>query len=355
MKNAFFLVSTFTTLAFWALLFSGKMNFTVTNTEVDIKYDTIYLECIKYDTVYLESNSIPQCTRSNIFWTETEKIEFVKYINTQQRICNEDQWAVIQVMFNILEAGGWNWTEYSTKYHHEGTFFNRCRAGKIWSYTYNPDNARDKEIMRRLNLVIDGKTPNHLRIPKNIIAFESHPAGWNKGVKKGLWQRNMIGLTLDHEFYYDWSKVTDKERATWKHHLQELERTYRNNLQPNQHFPLKTLNIYLNPRNEVPEEILGVAELLKLEKEAVAMDAYILESEERHNVSRSLEYWKVRFFTVTKLGKYWNYKPGGEYVFPIPIVFEAGRITSGVKPRLGPTILAYVILYRTVYYTVQNS
>jgi hypothetical protein len=100
---------------------------------------------------------------------------------------------------------------------------------------------------------------------------------------------------------------------------------------PNQHYSLKVMNIYLNPRNEVPEEVLGVAELIQLEREAVAMDAYILEHEEKHNVSRSLEYWKVRFFAVTPLGKSWNYKPGEEYVLPIPIVFEAGRITSGVK------------------------
>ena len=174
-------------------------------------YDTMCIDVIEYDTIYHTVYTTPQKRHNN--WTGAEKIEFVKYVNTQQRLCNQDQWAVIQVMLNILDAWDCNWTEYSYNLHHEGSFFDNCRAGKIWSYTYNPNISRDSIIMARLNLALEGKVPEESRIPANIIAFESHrDPNWNSHVKKGLWQRSMIGLTLDHEYYYDWSKVTDEER-----------------------------------------------------------------------------------------------------------------------------------------------
>jgi hypothetical protein len=81
--------------------------------------------------------------------------------------------------------------------------------------------------MNRLNKALKGEIPEVYRIPENIIAFESHrDPNWNAHVKKGLWQRSMIGLTLDHEFYYDWSKVTSEERALWERHLLNLEQLY---------------------------------------------------------------------------------------------------------------------------------
>ena len=184
-------------------------------------YDTVCIDVIHMDTIVLHTSVGDQQVHKG--WTQEEKIEFVKYINTQQRVCNLDQWACIQVMLNILDAWDCNWTEYSTRLHHEGDFFDKCRAGAIWSYTYDPDNKRDQEIMRRIELAIEGKIPESFRIPKNIIAFESHPKQWNVGVTKGLWQRSMIGLTLVHEFYYDWSKVTDKERAAWNQRLRLME------------------------------------------------------------------------------------------------------------------------------------
>jgi hypothetical protein len=133
-------------------------------------------------------------------------------------------------MLNICKAGGWTWTEYSTKYHHEGNFFDNCRAGLIWSYTYDPDNKRDSTIMARIEMALAGKVPQAFQIPETIIAFESHPSGWNKNVKKGLWRRDMIGLTLVHEFYYDWSKVTDEERAAWERRLKDMETLHKLNV-----------------------------------------------------------------------------------------------------------------------------
>lgn len=83
--------------------------------------------------------------------------------------------------------------------------------------------------MRRIELAIAGKIPHNVRIPENVIAFESHRSpSWNANVTKGLWQRSMIGLTLDHEFYYDWSKVTPEERTLWSNHLKALEELYKN-------------------------------------------------------------------------------------------------------------------------------
>jgi hypothetical protein len=191
--------------------------------------DTVCTDIVIYDTikVYTESSLPRQEAWKGSTWTDQEKIEFCKFINTQQMIPGDDQWAVIQVMLNICKAGGWTWTKYSYEKHHEGTFFDRCRAGLQWNYRYNPDNPNDAEIMKRLNLALAGKIPEMYRIPDNIIAFESHPPQWNANVTRGLWQRSMIGLTLVHEFYYDWSKVTPKERTLWSDRLRDWEYKYK--------------------------------------------------------------------------------------------------------------------------------
>jgi hypothetical protein len=104
-----------------------------------------------------------------------------------------------------------------------------------------------------------------------------------------------------------------------------------NKPQKDQHYEGEILDFYLNPRDEDPNKVLGVGELISLEKEADVKESYILEHEERHNISRSFEYWKMRFFTVTSLGKSRNYEPGKVYVMPVPIVYAVGRIVSGVK------------------------
>jgi hypothetical protein len=230
MKNAFFIVSTITTIVFWFITLGGWLKKANEPKVIETIYDTVCVEEVFYDTIFTYTElSIPtQSAYSGPAFTEQDKIEFVKFVNTQQRICNEDQWAVIQVMLNICKAGGWTWFDYSHYHHHEGTFFDRCRSGLVWSYTYDPENPRDKEIMNRLNLALEGKIPEYLRIPDNMIAFESHRSpAWNAHVTSGLWQRSMIGLTLDHEFYYDWSKVTQAEREMWNNKLKTIEEVYK--------------------------------------------------------------------------------------------------------------------------------
>lgn len=96
-----------------------------------------------------------------------------------------------------------------------------------------------------------------------------------------------------------------------------------------QHYPSEILNIYLTPQNEVDEEVIGVAELIELQREADPTECYILPDEEKHNVARSLEYWTVRFIIVTSLGEFYNYSPGLKYIKPIPIIFSTGRVMSG--------------------------
>lgn len=230
MKNTLFILSILVTLGFWGTLLYTNFSEPKVKEKIVEVYDTTCTDIIIYDTIFttVESNVPVQKPYSGPAFTEQEKIEFVKFVNTQQRYCNEDQWAVIQVMLNICKAGNWTWHDYSHYHHNEGTFFDRCRAGLQWSYNYNPEIPRDKEIMKRLNLALEGKIPEYLRIPDNVIAFESHrDPNWNAHVKKGLWQRSMIGVTLDHEFYYDWSKVTPEERSAWEDRLKTLEQVYK--------------------------------------------------------------------------------------------------------------------------------
>lgn len=116
-----------------SLGYKEKINpfFETTPEIIESVSDTVCTDVIVYDTVTVINRSELPPQVKPIQFTEQEKIEFVKYVNTQQRICNEDQWAVIQVMLNICKAGGWSWTEYSTKHHHEGSFFDNCRAGLV--------------------------------------------------------------------------------------------------------------------------------------------------------------------------------------------------------------------------------
>jgi hypothetical protein len=98
-----------------------------------------------------------------------------------------------------------------------------------------------------------------------------------------------------------------------------------------QYYSGQVVDIYNNPRDEDPLTVLAVGELVKKMAEPDQQDCFMRDGDEKYNITRCLEKWKVKVLYVTALGESWNYKPGEKKDVMLPFIYNVGRVVSGVK------------------------
>lgn len=95
------------------------------------------------------------------------------------------------------------------------------------------------------------------------------------------------------------------------------------------YFKNDVVDVYLDPRN--CEGYIGSVQLYSMTVPASPSRCFMLESEEKNNITRSLETWKGKMLYTSPLGKSHHYTDGGEYEFDLSMIYTKGRATSGVK------------------------
>ena len=161
---------------------------------IQISYKEPIIE--KKQTTYYSDYRI-ESMASNYFKDEKSMQTFIKYIKTQSGRLDEDNWFVIQAMINRLDYYNCSWDEY---YHNpkinNSNSIRLMKLGKLKkSFSYN--DAADAEMVERIKAILDNTLPDSLKLPNNVLDFESCKKSPNKGVHK----LSNLFIKRRHRFY----------------------------------------------------------------------------------------------------------------------------------------------------------
>jgi hypothetical protein len=141
----------------------------------------------------LKATSDISYTFSRYFEDSSDLINFCKYIKTQSYNLDDDTRAVIRVMFNRLEHYECDWQTYyrSPLINNSKTIASMRSKARVVPFSLS--NKYDSELYEMVKAAFN----NPIRVPTNVLYFESHPTCPNKGCfkKAKMWRK------IVHKFY----------------------------------------------------------------------------------------------------------------------------------------------------------
>jgi hypothetical protein len=134
---------------------------------------------------------------SNYFPDERSFHTFIKYVKTQSGRLDDDNWYVLQVMLNRMDSENCDWNTYfNTPSINCSNSIKRMKRGKL-KETFSYDNPDDAAMVERVKAILDDTMPDSLKIPVNVLYFESFDKSPNKGVHR---LKNLFAKKR-HKFY----------------------------------------------------------------------------------------------------------------------------------------------------------
>ena len=157
---------------------------------------TIVRDTIKVVDTLKAANSLTKpnsYTFSRYFSDSSDLVQFCKYIKTQSYNLGDDTRAVIRVMFNRLEYYECDWETYyrSPLINNSQTIATMRSKKRVVPFTLT--NKYDSELYEMVKAAFN----NPIKVPTNVLYFESHPTCPNKGCfkKAKMWRK------IVHKFY----------------------------------------------------------------------------------------------------------------------------------------------------------
>lgn len=144
------------------------------------------------------------------FRSKKDRILFVKYIKTQSNRLDLDNWYVIQVMFNRMDHKKCNWKQYYDKRNlNHSQSIARMKSGDLRP-GFSSNSVHDSIIYDRVCQVEREILPDSLRIPDDVLFFESFANSPNRGC---FLIKNMF-TKVRHKFYHKEEKKKNKLKIT---------------------------------------------------------------------------------------------------------------------------------------------